>query len=180
MHNFEEYRKNILKVSESRKSYITGSLGVKQAYKYYKGHHPKGHKYVLNDSQYSRIIRGINELLIEELYNANMIKFPYSMGALEVREYTPRVKYINGNIINTNYIDWNATLKLWFDDEESRNKKTIVRQRGSNIYRILYIKGSKAKYNNKKFFEFRACRSLRQKIKEQVLNNTINAYILNE
>ena len=180
MHSFEEFRKEILKVSKPRKSYITGSLGVKQGYKYYQKTHPKGHKYVLCEGDYYKIIRGINELLIEELYKANTIKFPYRMGLLELREYTPKVQFKNGKIQNTYYLDWDATLKLWYEDESSRNNKTVVRKRGSSIYRLIYIKGSKAKYANKKFFEFRPCRSLRQKIKEEINNNNVNAYKLNE
>lgn len=180
MTNYDDYRKSVLKVSQPRKSYITGSLGVKQAYKYYQGHHPKGSKYVLKDSQYYKIIRGINELLIEELYKASTINFPHRMGYIELKEYNPKVEFKNGKIHNTYYIDWDSTLKLWYSDKESRDNKTIIRKRGDKIYRLLYIKSNRAKFNNKTFFRFRFHRSLRQRIKEQVINNNVNAYKLNE
>jgi hypothetical protein len=180
MSDFSNFRKEVLKVAKPRTSYISGSLGVKQAYKYYQKHRPKESKYVLKDSQYYKIIRGINELLIEELYNANIIKFPYRMGYIELKEYNPKVEFRDGKLHNTYYIDWNATLQLWFEDEYSKDNKILVRKRGDKIYRLLYLKGKKAKYNNKIFFKFRFHRSLRQKIKEQVINNNINAYKLNE
>jgi hypothetical protein len=134
-----------------------------------------------NIRQFKNAVKNNGDDLLCNLYKVdnwddNLYIFDYR----ELKEYNPKVEFRDGKLHNTYYIDWNATLQLWFEDEYSKDNKILVRKRGDKIYRLLYLKGKKAKYNNKIFFKFRFHRSLRQKIKEQVINNNINAYKLNE
>lgn len=46
----KEFEVSIRRVSESRKHKVTGSLGVYDAFKWYRKHKPKDKKYVLTES----------------------------------------------------------------------------------------------------------------------------------
>jgi len=166
----QKFRSSIRRVNESRKHKVTGSLGVYDAYKWYRKNKPKEKKYILSESQYFTIIRRINEALREELLLTGDLMFPCRMGRLEIRKH-PAIITSDGKKIKTNLpIDWDATLKLWFEDEECRRDKTLVRTNVSEIFRVYYNKG-KANYNNKSFYQFSTNRELKRLLKDAIKNN---------
>lgn len=173
--SLEEYRKKVLKVDQPRKTSISNSYGVYDAYKYYRKTKPKDKKYVLTESQYFAIIRQTNLLLAENIVNQKDIVFPYSMGRLEVRKIIPRIYIDNGKVVSTHPIDWDGTIKLWYEDEESREKKTILKKKEKAIFRIIYNK-SKAAYTNKNYFEFKVNRPLKLALKEAILQGDFDSF----
>lgn len=173
--NFEEYRKEILKVDQPRKSKISNSYGVYDAYKYYRKTKPKDKKYVLSESQYFAIIRQTNLLLAQNILNQRDIVFPYSMGRLEVRKITPRIYIDNDEVKSTHPIDWYGTVKLWYEDEESRKNKTILKKKEKAVFRIIYNK-SKAAYTNKNYFEFKVNRSLKLALKDIIIQGDFDSF----
>ena len=70
-------------------------------------------KYILTESQYYSIIRNINKLLAEELYNNKPIYLPLHMGVLELRKVQTSLKIVDGKLINSMPVNWEETLKLW-------------------------------------------------------------------
>lgn len=173
--NLQEYRKEVLKVDKPRKTSISNSWGVYDAFKYYRKNKPKDKKYVLSESQYFAIVRRTNLLLVEELFNQNDIVFPYSMGRLEVRKTIPRVYIDNGKIKSTYPIDWDGTIRLWYEDQESRKKKTLLKKKEKAVFRIVYNK-SKAVYTNKNYFEFIVNRTIKRSLKDTILQGDFDAF----
>lgn len=173
--DLQEYRKEVLKVDKPRKTSISNSWGVYDAYKYYRKNKPKDKKYVLSESQYFAIVRRTNLLLVEELFNQNDIVFPYSMGRLEVRKTIPRVYIDNGKIKSTYPIDWDGTIRLWYEDQESRKKKTLLKKKEKAVFRIVYNK-SKAMYTNKNYFEFIVNRTIKRSLKDTILQGDFDAF----
>lgn len=173
--NLQEYRKEVLKVDKPRKTSISNSWGVYDAFKYYRKNKPKDKKYVLSESQYFAIVRRTNLLLAEELCNQNDIVFPYSMGRLEVRKTIPRVYIDNGKIKSTYPIDWDGTIRLWYEDQESRKKKTLLKKKEKAVFRIVYNK-SKAMYTNKNYFEFIVNRTIKRSLKDTILQGDFDAF----
>lgn len=170
MEELDEFIGSIQKRSLPRKHKVKGSLGVYDAYKWYRKNKPKDKKYVMSESQYFAIIRRINEALREELLLDGDLLFPCKMGRLEIRKY-PAVITTEGKSIKTNLpIDWNTTLKLWYEDKESFDNKTLVRMNVPEIFRIYYNRG-KANYSNKSFYQFSANRELKQLLKHTIRNN---------
>ena len=163
----EEFKNKIKKVTGSRKHRVTGSLGVYDAYKWYRKNKPKDKKYVLTESEYFTIIRRINEALREELVINGDLTLPCRLGRLEIRKH-PAIITTDGKKIKTNLpIDWNSTLKLWYEDEECLKNKVLVRVNIPEIFRIYYNK-SRANYNNKSFYQFSANRDLRKLLKDTI------------
>lgn len=166
----QEFRSNIRRVTGPRAHKVRGSLGVYDAYKYYRRNKPKDKKYILTESQYFTIIRRTNELLRLELLEGRDLVFPCKMGRINIRKY-PAIITTEGKKIKTNLpIDWDTTLKLWYEDEECLKKKTLVRVRVPEIFRILYDKET-ALYNNKSFYQFSANRELKRLLRDTIKNN---------
>lgn len=173
--DLQEYRKEVLKVDKPRKTSISNSWGVYDAFKYYRKNKPKDKKYILSESQYFAIVRRVNLLLAEELLNQKDIVFPYSMGRLEVRKSIPKAYIENGKIKSTYPIDWDGTIRLWYEDQESREKKTILKKKEKEVFRIVYNK-SKAMYTNKNYFEFIVNRTIKRSLKDVILRGDFDAF----
>ena len=172
-----EFIKEIKGVSEPRKHKVTGSLGVYDAYKWYRKHKPKGKEFILSESQYFAIVRRMNEYLRDLLVASGEIAFPCRMGRLEIKKY-PVIITTEGKKVKTNLpIDWNETLKLWYEDEECKLNKTLVRVNVPELFRIYYNK-SRANYNNKSFYQFTPNRELKKLLKHRIKTDAgFDAYI---
>lgn len=148
----------------SRKHRITNSYGVYDAFKFYRKNKPSEKKYVLTESQYFSIIRKIHEKLVAKLMVGEDVKFPGFMGQIEIRKryVEPRLDS-DGKLIFSAPPDWEATLKLWYEQPEARKNKIIIKQENRDVFSLFYSK-SKAKYKNKSYIHFKSSRSLRKKL----------------
>ena len=100
------------------------------------------------------------------------------MGKLELRKRNSLpVIDKNGSLKVTYAIDWDSTLKLWYDDEEAFNNKTLVKLPERSIFRVKYNKDT-ANYENKSFMEFQINRDIKTRLKQKIKNNEIDAFNL--
>jgi len=104
------------------------------------------------------------------------VKFPQRMGSLELRKQFPEVKYKDGKLKVGYPIDWDATLKLWYEDSESYTNKTLVRSTEKEVFKILY---NRAECNcpNKGFFEFHVNRDIKRRLKKHIKQGRIDAFL---
>ena len=177
--DYAEFRRKVLKLGEKRNHKVKNSYGVYDAFKYYRKIKPKDKKYILTESQYFSIIRNINNLLIENLLQNNDIKFPLRMGLLEVRKRQTNIKIVDGKLVNNLPIDWDRTLKLWYEDEDSFNNKIIIKLEENEIFKVYYNRG-KANFNNKSFYEFNINRDLKKRLKQNIKDRKIEAMYLDK
>lgn len=172
-----EFLKSVKRVNESRTHKVKNSYGVYDGFKFYRKNRPKEHKYVLTESQYFSIIRKVNELLGESLINGEDITLPCRLGRLELRKYNTRIT-IDGKKIKTNLpIDWDRTLKLWYEDEESYKNKTLIKVEEKEIFKIYYNRNI-AEYKNKSFYEFNVNRNIKRKLKCNIEDGKIDAFLI--
>lgn len=174
---FEDFISNIKKVKESRVHKIKNSYGIIDGYKLYSRIKPKESKYNININQYRKITRLVNSYMLDSLLDDGEIIFPCALGRLEIRKFKPEVKMVGDKIINSMPIDWDQTLKLWHQDEESKLEKRLVRKLEKWIYRIYYNRG-KANYSNKSFIRFQTNRKLKLQIRDKINNNALEAFII--
>lgn len=172
---FEEFIKEIKKVKSNRVYTIKDSYGSKDSFSYYRNHKPSDKKYVITDCEYLKIIRTINNCLREELSNGKDVVLPQRMGILEIRKNENKAMFVDGKLKVYKPVDWNATLKLWHEDEECMKNKTVIKFEYDEYFRVYYNK-YKANYNNKAFYEFKPNRELKIKLKENIRNNKIDAF----
>ena len=176
--SYKDFKSAIQGLQNTRTHKITNSLGVYDAYKYLRKNKWFNIDRPLTEHEFYQIIRRINNYLAEELINGNDIIFPNRMGKLELRKRNSLpVIDKNGNLKITYAIDWDNTLKLWYDDEEAFNNKILVRIPEKNIFRVKYNKDT-ANYENKSFMEFQVNRSIKTRLKQKIKNNEIDAFNL--
>lgn len=119
------------------------------------------------------IIRNVNKLLAQEIVEGRTITFPSRMGKLELRK-TPRgASIVDGKLKISYPPDWSETLKLWYEDEEAREKKTLIRDESPFAYKVKYDKYD-ATYENKTFYQFVLNKFIKQALKENIKNGKID------
>lgn len=178
MISLEDFKKQILKVKGPRQHKVNKSYGVYDAYKYYRKIKPKDKKYILTESQYFAIIRNINIIFKQMLLEGKDITFPSKMGRLIIRKYNPIIKFEDGKIKTNLHPDWQRTLKLWFEDEESRKKKTILKAEEKELFKIQYDK-SIATFNNKMLYYFQPNRQLKIELKNKIKEDSFDTFLFN-
>lgn len=170
---------SIKKVKGHRVHKVVKSLGVYDAYKYIRKNKWFDIGRPVTEHEFYTIIREVNKLLAEELSNGNDIKFPHRLGGLEVRKYNASIYLTKGKVKTNLPIDWNRTLKLWEEDKISYKNKVLIRQEEKEIYKIFYNR-TKANYNNKSFYEFKVNRQIKQRLKENIREGKIEAFLLTD
>lgn len=177
--DFQEFRKKVLKVNNKRNTKINNSYGVYDAYKYYRKNKPADKKYIISESQYFATIRKINLLLRQELINQKDIIFPLRMGKIEVRKNIPTVKFDNNGKIKTTYpIDWDSTIRLWYEDQEAQTKRLVLKKKEKEVFRIRYNK-AQARYKNKEYYEFKVNRALKLILRDIIREGNFDAFSVN-
>lgn len=160
METFEEFK---LKTTDKERHFkVKNSWGVYDYYKYYRKNKPKDKKFILTEKQYYAFFRRVNQLLAEDFISSNVLEFPYRLGKLELLQKKNRAYFVDGKLKISRSINWDATLRLWYEDKDCYNKKTLVYDDKQTSLLIHYSKEN-AVYNNKSFYEFKINRFLRNK-----------------
>ena len=165
--DLKEFGSKLRKASQKRVTKISNSWGVYDAYKHIrKNKWYNIGKHVTEHDFYS-IIRGVNDILASKLVLGETIKFPHNMGNLEIRKTKRGVSIVDGKLKNTYPINWADTWKLWYQDEEEHQKKTLLRFEQPWVYFIKYCK-DRATYENKIFYQFVVNRLIKKALKDNI------------
>ena len=172
----QEFKNKIKKVKSSRKYKITGSIGNYDIYK-----HIRKNKWCgldpISEKDFYAIVRQMNLAMAQRLINGEEITLPCHMGTLEIRKVLRKLVIKDGKLRTNSPIDWNTTLSLWYNDEEARHQKLLVRNPNNEIFKVYYNKG-KASYTNKSFYSFSLNRTIKQSIKTRASQGDLDAYLL--
>ena len=171
----QEFLNKVRKVKESRNHKVKNSYGIYDGYKFYRKNKPKDPKYVLTESQYFAITRKVNEFLAEALSKGEDIILPFRLGRIEVRKYESRITWDGKKVKSNLPIDWDRTLKLWYEDEEAYKNKTLIKIEEKEIYKIFYNRNL-ADYTNKGFYQFNFNRELKKKLKYNIKEGEVDAF----
>lgn len=169
-----DFRKTVLKVNDSRKHKVTGSLGVYDAYKYIRKNKWFNIGRPLTEHEFYSIIRRVNEYLAYNLLHGHDIILPNRMGRLELRKTNTYIKLDNGKLKTNLPIDWDRTLQLWQEDEEAYNNKTLLKIEQKELFKCQYNKDL-ANYKNKSFYQFSLNRDLKKRISKKIKNKELDA-----
>lgn len=175
--SFEEFKKSIQGLHNHRKYKVRGSLGVYDAYKWIRKRKWVDIGKSITEHEFYSIIRRVNNYLADSLVQGNDITFPHRMGNLELRKFDSTIRLDNGKVKTNLPVDWKSTIKLWYEDEESFNNRTLVRLKEKEIFKVYYNK-RKADYNNQVFYEFKVNREVKRRLKENIKKGKIDAFKL--
>ena len=172
-----EFRAQILRLNDSRSHKVSGSLGVYDAYKWIRKNKWLNIGSPISEHDFYSIIRGINNCLANELIKGTDINLPHRLGRLEVRKNVARYTMKDDKVKTNLPVDWDATLKLWYEDQEAYDDKTLVKQEEKEIFKVVYNK-SKAEYTNKSFYQFDLNRDIKRRLKQQIREGKLDAFML--
>lgn len=154
---------------------ISGSWGIYDAYKHIRRNKWYDIGRPVTEKEFYAIVRQINNKLADEIGKGSTVILPSKMGMLELRKEPRGVTFDKkGNMKVTYPVDWQATLKLWFEDEEAREQKLLIRMNSRWVYRVFFNK-YKATFNNKMFYDFTLNRFIKKKLKNNINNGLIDS-----
>ena len=171
--DYNEFTAEICKKRIKKLSKIRNSWGVYDAYKLIRKNKWYDIGRPVTEHEFYSIVRNVNNLLAEEIANGGTVTFPSRMGKLELRKFQKGVSLVDGKLKITYPINWEDTLKLWFEDEEAKKNKTLVRNECDFVYHVRYDKYD-ATYENKSFYQFTLNRFIKIKLKDKILKGEID------
>lgn len=175
---YRQFKSSVLHLKDKRSHKVTNSLGVYDAYKYIRKNKWFDIGRPITEHEFYQIVRRVSALLAEGLSKGEDVMLPCRMGMLELRKRNSIPSFNpDGSIKVTYAIDWDRTLKLWYEDEGAFNEKTLVKIPEKNIFRVRYNKET-ANYENKGFMDFQVNRNVKMKLKHNIKNNQIDAFSL--
>ena len=74
-------------------------------------------------------------------------------------------------------IDWDRTLKLWYEDKEAFKNKTLIKVEEKEIYKVYYNRNI-AEYKNKSFYQFNINKDLKRKLKQTIKEGSLDAFMI--
>lgn len=176
--NYKEFTDKILCRGNTTKHKISGSLGVYDCYKYLRRNKWFDLPRPIKEKEFYSIVRNCNLLLQEELLKGNAVILPYKLGIIEVLKTPTKVEFVDGKLKTNKRVDWKSTLKLWYEDDESKNKKTLIRfDRDSNI--VIRYNRHTAVYSNVSFYSFKPNKQILLTLKKLFNEGLIDALQLN-
>lgn len=175
--DIKEFMTSTKKARGKRVHKARNSWGVKDAFHFYRRTRPKDHKYVLTECEYLSIIRKTNNILKQLLIQGEEIQLPEKMGKLELRKRQTSIQFKDGKLKTNLPIDWDSTLKLWYEDELSYKNRKLIRQESREVFKVFYNK-YRADYPNKSFYKFNVNREIKKGLKYKIENGEIDSLMI--
>ena len=174
-----DFLSSVRKLNEPRTHRVNNSLGVYDSYKFLRKRKWADIGRPLTEHEFYSIIGRINNYLADGFLRGQDIKFPHRMGQLELRKYDARFIIEDGKVKTNLPIDWDRTLKLWYEDEEAYKERTLVKVEEKEIYKVYYNK-QLADYQNMVFYEFKVNRNLKMSLKQRIKEGRLDAFRFKE
>lgn len=175
--SYSDFRKKALKAFGKRHFKVKKSRELRDVYTWVKKNKWLNIGQPLTEREFGLIIKGINKAFQDQLLQGKTIKFLYGMGRLELRKKNTEIHYKDGELINKNVIDWQTTLKLWYEDEECYKKRKLVYFNNKETFKVYYNK-SCANFTNRIFYQFTPVRAIKLRLKELINKGQIDAFLL--
>jgi len=156
---------------------IKAHYGIKDYYKAFKKDNPKLN---IPYNQFTKIVNKFNERIVEAIIEDNLhYKLPYLGASLSVKKHKSVPRIVDGKLYNPTPVDWQATNKLWDEDEEARERKLLVRYSNNHtskhVFRI-YFKKYIYPFINKKYYSFDTCRAFSRRLGARINDENKDTY----
>ena len=174
---YEEFRKRVIRGEEPHTFEVTNSNGNKEAWRWLKKNKWLDLGQPITEKEFGVIIKTINSYLRDQLVQGKDVVLPARMGTLEIRKFEAKLSFKDGKVVTNLPINWKRTLDLWYEDDDAKESKTLIRQEDRTRFGVHYDKSS-ANYNNKVFYKFIPGRSVKLGLKENIINNRLDACLL--
>ena len=124
---------------------------IKRENKYFKG---------VKDNEFSKIIRRINELYSDKLFNEGTITLPFRMGHLTIMCF----RDISKDKPKTNFPE---TLRYWYENREAMENNITIKFRISDGFKIVYESDINS-FHNRQYYTFAVSNTLKKKLRSRI------------
>ena len=166
---FKEYWNSTCRHYEKKEAALHRSYRMKDAYRWYR----KRHKDEVTGTLFGAVVRAVNQRVADLMLKGQQFKIPHRMGRMELRKKSCNISYKNGKL-RGGKVNWPETIKLWYDDEDAREKKTLIRYERTVKF-LIYYNDFQCNCKNIKFYAMYTTRSLTQKINRGIVEDEIDA-----
>lgn len=175
--SFEEFLKDLKKVSGPRKHRITKSSGMAAAFSFYRKNRPRDSDFVLSRKQFDAIISDMNLMVIERLLKDKSFSLPAGLGKIKISKSTTKT-FIDedGNLVCTKPVNAQETYKLWYEDEESFLNKTLVRHDVDEVFKITHGILKTRVCKNMPYFKINFSRSIKTVVRDAINKDNFDTY----
>ncbi len=174
MQSLEEFKTEVCKKRGDKQFKVRNSFGIYDCYKLIRKNKWYDIGRPVSEHDFYAIVRGINNILADNIANGETVYFPHRMGKLELRKGKRGVKLVDQKLKVTYPINWEETLKLWYEDEEAKKNKILLRDENEYVYKVKYCKQD-ATYENKIFYYFTLNRFIKQALRDNIEQRKIDA-----
>lgn len=174
MNELERFIAEIKNVHGSRHHQIKNSYDTKDFYRGYIKGLDRDSQYYITERQYGEVLRATNDMLMGRLLDGCQVVFPYNFGSIQIEGYKHSFKIVDGKLRTSQIIDWDSTIRLWYEDYECRKNKTLVRKDQGEMFYVLKYHHSKGRLKNKGFLCFTPCRRITDIINKKMIEGEIN------
>lgn len=173
--NFEEFRKEVLKVKGNRIHKFTNSFHSGDAYVYIRKNKWLNIGRRVSVKEFHKVLNAVHNYYVKKLLEGNSITLPLRMGTIEIKKFKPKVQFEEGKLVTNLPVDWQATLKYWHDDPKAKEDKKLIRINTDEVFKIFYNK-SNSNYYNRSFYDITFNRTLKLKLKKEIKDNNFDTY----
>lgn len=171
--SLKDFKDSVLKRNKSKTSKIRNSWGSYDAYKSIRKHQWYDIGRPLKEGEFYSIVRRVNNLLAENLSNGETVVFPSRLGKLELRKSMRGASIVDNRLHVTYPVNWDETIKLWYEDQQARQDKVLLRNEEKYVFRVKYCKHDAA-FENKVFYSFTLNRRIKKALKEKINRGEID------
>ena len=124
----------------------------------------------LTRPQFNYVIDQMHAMYADNISRGIVVKLPANLGRLILEGKRRGMYIVDGKIRNNYCIDWGKTRKLWEEDEEARNNKTLVKKIDDSSAAVRWDIKHRF-FKNRVAYRFAPVRSLTIMANENKANN---------
>lgn len=162
----KEYDVLIRKAGTIREFDVNNSYGIRDYYWNYR----KKFKHNISEQIYSKIIKEVISLMIDELKKDAYVVFPEGFGFLKTAYPKFTVKLKEDKLKVVGMVDWYKTIELWYNDEEAKENKQLIYKENYFTKIASYSKIGKY-FKNKQFLRLDIKRSVHKTLTTDYIDN---------
>lgn len=176
--SFEEFKGEVQKRTGKRNNNVKNSVGVRQGFLFLQKRKWRDVGQPISEKQFQQIVRKVGQGLSKVLLEKHYLILPQNMGTIDIR-FTDNKAYYdeNGKLCLPTIVNWDATLKLWYEDPEAYTNRLLIRDKFHTKIITVYDR-SKATYNNKNYYNFIINRPIYRTMLLQMREGTLKTFLL--
>lgn len=150
---------------------------MRDQYMYFCKNKSKDIKYIKEDV-YRKIINTLSEKMWAKLMRTGLLSLGFGIGELEIVKKRTKTYVLKDGSISVNFpISFNATMRLYEEDEDAKRRHIKVRKLDNDFSYRIRFRPNKSMLNNRMYLSFKPFESKRRQFSQDIIDNKIDALL---